>query len=102
VIRPAEADVVGPAVAPDDPDAPPDQRFGHRLERSRLGRIDRLQPLLEQRQPPEHDLAALAVGLLDRPLDLVARLIAGQEARQGEEEYIKWIVSLARGTAPWM
>ena len=32
VVQPAEADVVGPAVAADDPDAPPDQGVGDRRE----------------------------------------------------------------------
>ena len=41
VVQSAETDVIGPAVAADDPDAPPDQGVGHRQERARLGRIER-------------------------------------------------------------
>ena len=35
VVEPAEADVVGPAVAPDDPHAIADQRVGHREQQRR-------------------------------------------------------------------
>ena len=39
VVQPAEADVIGPAVAADDPDAPPHQRIGHRQQGLRLGSL---------------------------------------------------------------
>jgi len=54
VVEAAEADVVGPAVAADDPDARADEGSGERLEPSRLRGVNPDDPL-------EQGLDALAL-----------------------------------------
>src|SRR3970282_542921 len=73
----AEADVVGPAVAADDPDPGPDELAGERGERLRVGRerpVDGLERLTEPLDPSflgvDLDLGLLA-GTEDR-LDRVS------------------------------
>ena len=56
VVEAAEADVIGPAVAADDPHAAPHKRIGHAGQLARLRLVDLGKPLLQ----PGHALALLA------------------------------------------
>ncbi len=75
VVEAAEADVVGPAVAADDPDAPPDQGVGHAQEQLRIGGPDRASFCL--RMPTRPRWASISASstcsrLEDRPDQVVA------------------------------
>ena len=73
VVEAAEADVVGPAVAADDPDALADERAGERLEPACLGPVDAREPVAQLGDEP---------ALLGDP-GLGVRVGAGERRRRG-------------------
>ena len=88
VVQAAKPDVVSPAVAANDPDAPAHQRIGHGEKRLRLRGLERGQPFLELHHSPallKNCLLGFLMRIEDRGGKAVAELRAElpeQAARQ--------------------
>jgi hypothetical protein len=83
VIETTGPDVVGPAVATDDPDAPPDEEVDHAAQVVGGGPVDAVQPPLQLGHPLALG-AQLRFALLGRRDDLVDELRPDGVAQLGQ------------------